>query len=29
MGFRCYCCGSKLSLKPRENSKKRKYMISV
>jgi len=29
MGFRCYCCGSKLSLKPRENSKKRKYIISV
>jgi hypothetical protein len=26
---KCICCGSKLSLKPRENSKKRKYMISV
>ena len=26
---RCICCGSKLSLRPRENGKKRKYMTSV
>ena len=25
---KCICCGSKLSLKPRENSKKRKYQTA-
>ena len=29
LSIRCVCCGSKLSLRPRESSKGRKYMISV
>ena len=29
LAHRCICCKSKLSYKPRENGKKRKYKISV